>query len=193
MGAGHLMLELALSLAAKALSRRRGAMSGNRLRVRGAFSLILILSLAPVQACGVATPTNSGPLVSSESPGKYDLSGVWTGISITGCTPLRMNGPWRCGARADLMLTFFREDTAAITGIYASDRAGAGDAFQETGRIVEAPQSGPTRLWLRVTMRDHSSCLFTSNLRREEMKGSYICFRNGTPFERGRWVVRRSY
>jgi hypothetical protein len=168
-------------------------MSGNRWRVHGALSLILILSLAPMQACGVAAPTNSGPLVASESPGKYDLSGVWTGISITGCTPLRMNGPWRCGARADIMLTFIREDTAAITGVFASDRGGAGDAFQETGRIVEAPESGSTRLWLRVIMHDHSSCLFTSKLRREEMKGSYLCFREGISFERGRWAVRRSY
>jgi len=91
------------------------------------------------------------------------------------------------------MLTFIREDSAAITGIYASDRARAGYAFQETGRIVEAPQSGSTRLWLRVIIRDHSSCLFNSNLPREEMGGSYICFRDGTSFERGRWAVRRSY
>jgi hypothetical protein len=168
-------------------------MSGNRLRVHGALRLILILLLAPMQACSVAAPTKSSPPVSSESPGKYNLSGVWTGTSITGCTPLRMNGPWRCGARADIMLTFIREDSAAITGIYASDRGRAAGAFQETGRIVEAPESGPKRLWLRVIMRDHSSCLFTSNLPREEMKGSYLCFRNGTSFERGRWAVRRSY
>jgi hypothetical protein len=117
-------------------------MSGNRSRVH-ALSLILMLALAPMQACGVAAPGNSSPPVSSESPGQYDLTGVWTGTSITGCTPLRMNGPWRCGARADLMLTFIREDTAtAITGIYASDRGRDGDAFQETGRIVGVPVSG---------------------------------------------------
>ena len=91
------------------------------------------------------------------------------------------------------MLTFIREDSAAITGIYASDRGRGGDAFQETGRIVEAPESSSTRLWLRVIMRDHSTCLFTSNLRREEMAGSYLCFREGISFERGRWAVRRIY
>jgi hypothetical protein len=167
-------------------------MSGNRSRVR-ALSLILILALAPMQACGVAAPSNSGPRVPSESLGHYDLTGVWTGTSITGCTPLRMNGPWRCGARADIMLTFIREDTAAMTGIYASDRGRDGDAFQETGRVVEAPESGSARLWFRVMMRDHSSCLFTSNLRGEEMAGSYLCFREGISFERGRWMVRRTY
>jgi hypothetical protein len=168
-------------------------MSGNRLRVREALSLIVILSLAPLQACSVVAPTDSSPPPSSESPGRYDLSGVWTGTSITGCTPLRMYGPWRCGARADISLTLIREDSAAITGIYASDRGEAGDAFQETGRIVEAPESGSKRLWLRVIMRDHSSCLFTSNLRREEMAGSYLCFRQGISFERGQWMVRRIY
>jgi len=167
-------------------------MSGNRSRVH-ALSLILILALAPMQACGVAAPSNSSPPVSSESLGQYDLTGVWTGTSITGCTPLRMNGPWRCGARADIMLTFIREDTAAITGIYASDRGRDGDAFQETGRIVEVPVSGSTSLWLRVSMRNHASCLFNSKLPREAMEGSYICFREGISFERGRWMVRRSY
>jgi hypothetical protein len=155
--------------------------------------LILLLSLAPVQACSVAAPTNSSLPVSSESPGKYDLSGVWTGTSITGCTPLRLNGPWRCGARADIMLTFIRDDTAAIIGIYASDRSRAGDAFQETGRIVEMPVSGSKRLWLRVIMRNHSTCLFSGNLRREQVEGSYICFHVETSFERGQWAVRRSY
>jgi hypothetical protein len=92
------------------------------------------------------------------------------------------------------MLTFIREDTAtAITGIYASDRGRDGDAFQETGRVVEAPESGSARLWFRVMMRDHSSCLFTSNLRGEEIGGSYLCFREEGSFERGRWRVRRSY
>ena len=174
-------------------SKEGGAMSGNRLRVREALSLIVILSLAPMQACSMASPTDSSPPVSSESPGKYDLSGVWAGTSITGCSPLRMYGPWRCGARADLILTFIGEDSAAITGIYASDRSRGGDAFQETGRIVEAPESSSTRLWLRVIMRDHSTCLFTSNLRREEMAGSYLCFREGISFERGLWAVRRIY
>jgi hypothetical protein len=115
-----------------------------------------------------------GPSVSSESLGQHDLAGVRTGTSITGCTPLRMNGPWRCGARADIMLRFIREDTAAMTGIYASDNGRDGDAFQETGRVVEVPESGSARLWFRVMMRDHSSCLFTSNLQGEEMGGSYI-------------------
>ena len=151
------------------------------------------LSLALVSACTVAAPTNSSPPVSSATRGKYDLSGVWTGTSITGCAPLRMNGPWRCGARADIMLTFVPEDTAAATGIYASDRARAGDAFQETGRIVEVPVNSSTRLWLRVTMLNHSSCLFNGNFRHKQMEGSYICFREGSSFERGRWAVRRSY
>ncbi len=60
------------------------AVSGNRLRLRGAHSLILFLSLVPVQSCGVAAPTNSRPPDASEAPGKNDLSGVWTGTSITG-------------------------------------------------------------------------------------------------------------
>jgi hypothetical protein len=163
------------------------------LRVHGALSLILILSLALIQACGVAAPTNPGLPVSSESSGKYGLAGVWTGTSISGCTPSRTSGPWRCGARADIMLTFVGENTAAIIGIYASDRTRGGDVLQETGRIVEVLESGSVRLWLRVTMRDHSSCLFTSNLPREEMAGSYLCFHEGTSFERGLWAVRRSY
>jgi len=168
-------------------------MSGNRSRVHGALSLILILLLAALQACGLAVPSNLSPPVSPEPSGKYDLSGVWTGTSITGCTPLRMNGPWRCGARADMMLTFIGEDGSGMIGIYASDRSRSGEAFQETGRILEAAESGPGRLWLRVIMRSHSSCLFSSNLRSNEMGGSYICFRDGTSFERGRWTVQRSY
>jgi hypothetical protein len=168
-------------------------MSCNRSRVEGALSLILILSLGSLQGCGLAAPSNSSPPVSSESSGNFDLSGVWTGTSITGCTPLRMNGPWRCGAIADMMLTFIGVDGSGITGIYASDRSRSGDAFQETGRIVEAPERGAGRLWLRVIMRSHSSCLFSSNLQNNVMGGSYICFRDGASFERGRWMVQRSY
>ena len=108
-------------------------MSGNRSCVH-ALSLILILALAPMQACGVAAPSNSSPPVSSESLG-YDLAGVWTGTSITGCKPSRMDGPWRCGARADLMLTLIEEDSTNITGIFASDRGRGDEGFQETGRL----------------------------------------------------------
>jgi len=168
-------------------------MSGNGFPVDRLLRLILILSLAPTQACTLATPADSRAPISSESQKTPDLSGVWAGSSITGCTPLRMDGPWRCGARADIMLTFIGEDPAASAGIYESDRGPAGDAFQESGRIVEEPVSGSKSLWLRVIMGNHSSCLFNSILRREEMGGSYICFRDGTSFERGRWTARRSY
>ena len=116
-------------------------MSGNRSRVHWAVSLILILSLASVQACSLATPSNSSQPVSSASSGRYDLTGVWIGTSITGCTPLRMNGPWRCGARADMMLTFIGEDRSGMIGIYASDRGQSGDAFQEKA-CCAAPESG---------------------------------------------------
>jgi hypothetical protein len=107
-------------------------MSGNGLGVHQLLSLLLILSLAPMQACSMA---KSSPPVSSESFRQYDLSGVWTGTSITGCLPLRMDGPWRCGARADLMLTLIEEDSTNITGIFASDRGRGDEGFQETGRL----------------------------------------------------------
>jgi len=168
-------------------------MSTNCSHVHGALSSILILSLASVQACSLATPSNSSQPVSSASSRKYDLTGVWIGTSITGCTPLRMNGPWRCGARADMMLTFIGEDRSGMIGIYASDRGQSGDAFQEKGSILEVPERDSGPLWLRVIIRSHSSCLFSGSLRRNEMGGSYICFRDGTSFERGRWTVRRSY
>ena len=91
------------------------------------------------------------------------------------------------------MLTFVRQDTATMTGIYASDRARGGDALQETGRFVEVPVNGSTRLWLRVSMLDHSSCLFNGKFQHQRIVGSYICFREEISFERGRWAVRRSY
>jgi hypothetical protein len=167
-------------------------MSGDRFGVDQALRLILILSLAPLQACALAAPPNSRP-VSSEAQRNYDLSGVWTGTSITGCTPLRTNGPWRCGARADIMLTFVWEDCAPMLGIFASDRCRAGDAFQETGRIVNMRMSGPMSLGFRVAMGNHANCVFDANLQAEEMAGSYICFREGISFERGRWAAQHSY
>ena len=167
-------------------------MGGNGLRVHPALSLILILSLALVQACALAAPANSRP-VPSEAQKNYDLSSVWMGTSITGCTPLRTNGPWRCGARADIMLTFVREDSAAMLGIFASDRGRAGDAFAETDRIVDMPASGSQSLYFRVAMLNHASCVFNANLWGDEMGGSYICFREGMSFERGRWAAQRSY
>lgn len=91
------------------------------------------------------------------------------------------------------MFTFVREDGAAILGIFASDSGRAGDAFQETGRIVDMPASGSTNLWFRVAMGNHSNCVFNANLQGDEMGGSYICFRDGISFERGRWLVQRSY
>jgi len=168
-------------------------MSSDGLRVRAALWLILILSLVLVQACALAAPKANSRAVSFEAQTNYDLSGVWTGTSITGCTPLRTIGPWRCGARADIMLTFVRYDTAGILGIFASDRGRAGDGFQETGRIVDMPVSGSSNLWFRVAMGNHASCVFNANLRGEQMGGSYICFREEMSFERGRWAAQRSY
>jgi hypothetical protein len=164
-------------------------------RFREVLRLILLLLVGTPEACAVARagPTHSSSLGSVPS-GSHDLSGVWIGTSVTGCTPLRMDGPWRCGAKADIMLTFLPEDpAAAANGIYASERSGAGDDFQETGRIVEEPFGGPTGMWLRVFMANHSSCLFNSKLHGEVMAGNYICFREGTSFERGRWAARLSY
>ncbi len=159
--------------------------------IHQALRLLLFLPLVPI-ACNLTAATNSSPLVSSKSPAESDLSGVWTGMSITSCTPLRMTGPWRCGTKANIKLTFIKE-RATITGIYASVRGSAGNAFEQTGRIVELPVKSATRLWLRVIMRDHSSCLFNSNVPSVEMEGSYLCFHNTTSAERGRWAVRRSY
>jgi len=167
-------------------------MGGNRFRVHRVLRLILILTLVPLQACALAAVTNSHP-VSPEAETNYDLSGVWTGTSITGCTPLRTNGPWRCGAIADIMLTFVREDSAAMLGIFASERGRAGDAFAETGRIVGMPASGSQSLYFRVAIGNHANCVFNANLQGEEMAGSYICFREGISFERGRWAAQHSY
>jgi hypothetical protein len=167
-------------------------MGGNLFSVHGALQLILILTLAPVQACALAAPAGSRPVFHRSSK-NYDLSGVWTGTSITGCTPPRANGPWRCGARADIMLTFVREDSSAMLGIFASDRGRAGNAFAETGRIVGMPASGSQSLYFRVAMGNHASCVFNANLWGDEMGGSYICFREGMSFERGRWAAQRSY
>ena len=100
---------------------------------------------------------------------------------------------WTIGSKADIKLTLIRKPAAPITGIFASVRLNAGRVFEQTGRIVEVPVKGATRLWLRVTMRDHSSCLFNGNLPGVEMEGSYLCFHNMTSAERGRWAVRRSY
>jgi hypothetical protein len=160
--------------------------------IHWAFRLLLFVLFTPI-ACNLAAPTNLNPRVSSKSPAQYDLSGVWAGISMTSCTPLRMTGPLRCGSKANIKLTFIQKRTATITGVYASVRPNAGYAFEQTGRIVELRVKGATRLWLRVTMRDHSSCLFNSNFPGVEMEGSYLCFHNATSAERGHWKVWRSY
>ena len=167
-------------------------MRGNRFGLYGALRMIALLLFAP-SACALAVPINSAPPRLSKAPGGHDLYGVWTGASITSCTPLRMDGPWRCGAKADITLTFIQEGTAGITGVYASDRDVAGNASEEGGSIVETTVKSPARLWLRVLMRDHSSCLFSSNLPENEMAGGYLCFHGGTSFERGRWWARRAY
>jgi len=156
-----------------------------------ALRLLLLLSFAPV-ACNLAAATNHHLHSLSKSVAEYDLSGVWEGISITSCTA-RMTGPWRCGSRAEIKLTLIQKPAALITGVYESIRTNAGNAFEQTGRIVEVPVKGAARLWLRVIMRDHSSCLFNSNLPDVEMRGSYLCFHNATSAEIGRWEVWRSY
>jgi hypothetical protein len=156
------------------------------------FRLLLFVLFTPV-ACNLVAATNRNPRASSKSPAQYDLSGVWAGISITSCTPFRMTGPLRCGSKADIKLTLIQKPAATITGVYASVRPTAGKAFEQTGRIVDVRVNGATSLWLRVSMRDHSSCLFNSNFSGEEMEGSYLCFNNATSAERGRWTAWRSY
>jgi hypothetical protein len=80
-----------------------------------------------------------------------------------------------------------------MTGFYSSFRGSAGNIFEQTGRIFEMPIESATGLWLRVIMRDHSSCLFNSNLPGEEIRGSYFCFNNSTSTELGHWAGRRIY
>ena len=169
-------------------------MGGNRFRVDGVLRLILILSLAPMQACALAAPTNSSTPISSETRGKYDLSGVWTGTSITRlhATPNEWTVALRCESRhyVDVYSGRHRGDNRCLR---VRPQSIGGDAFQETGRIVEVPVNGSTRLWLRVAMLNHSSCLFNGNFQYKQMEGSYICFREESSFERGQWAVRRSY
>jgi hypothetical protein len=141
------------------------------------FRLLLFVLFTPV-ACNLVAATNRNPRASSKSPAQYDLSGVWAGSSITSCTPFRMTGPLRCGSKADIKLTLIQKPAATITGVYASVRPTAGNAFEQTGRIVDVRVNGATSLWLRVPIRDHSSCLFNSNFSGEEMEGSYLCFNN---------------
>src|SRR5215472_5101400 len=176
--------------ASAATSREGRAMKDNSW-IRLALRLLLFLSLALI-GCNLTRVTDSSPPFSSKSVKEYDLSGVWTGSSITSCTPLRTAGPWRCGAKTYIKLTFITQ-MATITGMYASLHDSSGNAFEQTGRIVEMPRPSATTLWLRVIMQDHSSCLFSSNMLGEEMEGSYFCLHNATSAERGRWMVKRSY
>ena len=154
--------------------------------------LLLFVLFAPV-SCNLTAATNCTRRASSTSTTQYALSGVWAGISIVSCRPYRMTGPWRFGSRAHIKLTLIQTPAAVITGAYASVRTSTGSAFEQTGRIVEVHVKGATRLWLRVILRDHSSCLFNSNLPDVEMRGSYLCFPNTTSAERGHWEVWRSY
>ena len=58
---------------------------------------------------------------------------------------------------------------------------------------MKVSESGPARLWLRLMMRDHSTCLFTRHWRGDEMEGTYMCFHGGSSFDRGKWTVQKSY
>jgi hypothetical protein len=151
--------------------------------VHGVLWLLLFLSFAPV-ACDLAATTHR-PDISSKSSIQSDFSGVRAGASITSCAPWRITGPWGCGSKAAIKLTLIRERAAAITGVYTSVRPNAGNAFEQTGRITEVGVKGAPRLWLRVIMRDYSSCLFNSNLPDVEMEGSYLCFHNSTLLKEG--------
>lgn len=164
-------------------------MKTNSLCVRGLFVSFVGFCLLFAHGCAPTTAGRSGSSGGLQSGGKNNLSGVWTGTSIVGCTPLRMGGPRRCGATANIMFTIVEERADAITGFYASDSG----ALEETGRIVVSAPLRSTRLWLRVMMNDHSSCIFNANLPRDAMKGAYLCFHDGSSLERGYWTARRSY
>lgn len=156
-------------------------------RVRGLFVPSIALCLLLAHGCAIAGSSREDASAGLQS-GNANLAGVWTGTSIIACTPLRMGGPLRCGATANIMFTIVEERADAITGFYASDSG----AVEETGRIIKLPVRS-ARLWLRVMMNDHSSCIFSTSLPRDAMRGAYLCFHNGASFERGYWEVRRSY
>ncbi|HJU28577.1 MAG TPA: hypothetical protein VJ718_05375 [Candidatus Binataceae bacterium] len=160
-------------------------MKVHSLCVRGFAASFIFLSASLALACA--------PLISHQSadlhPGaKYDLAGVWIGMSKVACTPVRIGGLRRCGSIANIMFTILDEPPGSISGFYTADS----DAFEETGRVTEVPMRS-ARLWLRVMMNNHSSCLFNSSLQRDDMEGSYLCFHNGSSFERGFWMARRTY
>lgn len=163
-------------------------MKVNSLSVHGHCLPCLALFFLFVQACASARTGGPSPPVGLEPGGTHDLSGVWTGTAVESCTPLRLGAFRSCGSRSNIMFTIIQERADVIRGFYAANSG----RFQENGRVIGMPAHS-ARLWLRVMMTDHSSCIFSSALPRDAMRGAYLCFRDGSSFDRGYWMARRSY
>jgi hypothetical protein len=71
---------------------------------------------------------------------------------------------------------------------------GHGELSQSAGNRLDcAIDINGRRLWLRVMLRDGSSCLFTSRLARSRLGGGYECLQGAGLIEQGSWWVERSY
>jgi hypothetical protein len=157
-------------------------------------SVIPALFITAILGCSTVNAPERIAVDGIEEPGSAaqvedSLTGVWRGWSTCRLGRFEFN----CRGMRNVSFSILPLSPSKMKGVY---KCAAGTVScrnrLETGRIARIDING-RRLWLRVMLRDGSSCLFTSRLARARLGGGYECLQGAALIEQGSWWVERSY
>lgn len=168
----------------------RGCLYGVRGLLAAALAIAMCGCAAASPMPGIADPDDA-PKSAAAGGADWGVSGVWQGISISGCVG-EPSDPGRCAAMQKITLTMFQEG-AEVTGFY---RCAFGNQvcrhLNERG-VIRNGTLNRTRLMMRVMHDDGSMCFFTGRHTGDRLDGGYECLQGGGIIEQGTFQTRRSY
>jgi len=115
----------------------------------------------------------------------YNLIGVWIG-------GLGKNCAGNCVGQPEITFTLFQEPFG-ISGFYRCWVGSSVCPDPDEGGKVRVLEAAPRALWMRVTARGGSRCLFEGLPGGDQIEGGRICFGSRGAIRRGRWWMQRAY
>jgi hypothetical protein len=115
----------------------------------------------------------------------YNLAGVWIGSLGANCVD-------NCFPRPEISFTLFQQPSG-ISGFYRCWLGSKECPDPDEGGRVSVLDLQSAALFMRVTMKDGSRCLFQGLPDGDEIKGGRICYSSYGSIRNGWWRVHRAY
>jgi hypothetical protein len=128
---------------------------------------------------------NPGP-----QPAAVDLTGLWQGQSVAGCSPMT-TAPGRCNGQTNINLAL-TQDGSTLRGRYQCVPGTTICYEGNTSGKVVAGRVSPSLTTMRIAMPDGSSCIYQGRFSADVGAGGYSCYQGAAIEESGQWKVARS-